>query len=455
MATLGHIIGGPVDSDYDGATLTADLASGDLVLQVDDAGDFDEDGSKRGAELLIDPDLDGEGVPDPSTGSVLGYDTYDDDAGTVALSAASTVTASSGDRVFILDPVSGRPTGRLTVMVATDDGDTTGDALKAYLDVALLESVGDVDLTDLAVDLDEDEDGQLYVAGFPGLTTRQGNLKFDQDETTAVGPGGVVELDLKYIPIENSEHLYVGGVYQRGAKWSRDQWTVSIPDDENRLRAGVPIAMEYAYTDPARKPPVVYSAPAWHAVAGTWGAYATSFLTSQPLPTGTEVGDLLVAVAVGEGDHAISDSRLTTIASDANMSIAVGYATDLSDLTCHVGGTNFPIDQFAGLEVLAVRGDGSGPLAYDPDKIAVADVGAHAALATIAGAGHGAILAVASGVVNGITLDWATYCPDYADWGGDSHTAVLGRFGYSSNNSPAAQNSPTNTTTLAAVIGLK
>ena len=58
MSDSGHIVGGPVDPEYDGAVLTADLALGDTVLHVDDTGDFDEDAAERGAVLLIGVDLD-------------------------------------------------------------------------------------------------------------------------------------------------------------------------------------------------------------------------------------------------------------------------------------------------------------------------------------------------------------------------------------------------------------
>lgn len=454
---VGHIIGGPADPDYDGAVLTADVAVGDTVLHVDDTADFDEDAAKRDAVLFLGVDLATDGNPDPSTGAALAYSTCDDNTQTVTLTSASTVTASTGDRIYLKDPVSGGCVGTTEVQVAVDNGDQTGDALSAYVDVSLIEAVGDIDLTDLAVDLDDDEDGQLFVAGFPGLSQPQGAVKFYQDETIAAGAGGTVTLNLTYQPIVNSEHLYIGGVYQRGAAWSRDKWTVTIPDTTGRLKSGNKVAMEYAYRNPATAPVPTYSGPSSHALSGTWGSYPSSFITSQALPVGTQVGDLLVAVAAGDGGGGvtISDPRMTTVWFGGNRIVSVGYATDLTAMVCHVGGQAGSLDQFAGIEVLSVHGNGTDPLNYDPARLTVADLASGGTVPTVSGTGHGVITAIVAAYGNTVTINMATYMPAYTDWGGAGFTSVIGNFGYRASAPPPTQTNPTNAQALVALIGLR
>jgi hypothetical protein len=315
VSDSGHIIGGPVDPDYDGAVLTADLALGDTVLHVDDTGDFDEDAVERGAVLLIGVDLDDEGVPDPATGAEAAYSTCDDEAGTVTLAAASTVTASSGDRVYIQDPVSGRAVGTLEVLVAIDGADQTGDPLPAYVDVALLESVGDIDLTDLAVDLAEDEDGLLYVKGFPGLAQRQGRVRFWQDYATATGNVDTT-IKLTYRPIPDTAVKVSGpGPGLHRDEWDfTDPWTIVVP--AQGFHAGDVFEAHYAYTDPTTRPVV----PATLTLVGYTTATSTPSGTIA-LPAGTLAGDLLTIVAADYlpgSAPSTSDARITTQHSQVN-----------------------------------------------------------------------------------------------------------------------------------------
>ena len=88
---------------------------------------------------------------------------------TVTLTAPSTVAALAGDRVYIQNPTTGQPVGDTQVMVMLDDADPTGDSLLVSLDMTLLGGLAYPDLSNHAVELDEDEDGQLVVRNLPGL----------------------------------------------------------------------------------------------------------------------------------------------------------------------------------------------------------------------------------------------------------------------------------------------
>jgi hypothetical protein len=249
----GHIIGGPADADYDGAVLTQALSIGDTALHVDDVADFDEDASKRGAAVMLDVNFDINGDLDTASATTLAYTTCDDDLSTVTLAAPSPVAGDVGDRVYIQDPVTGHPVGRLSVWVAMDDDDTSGDALRAVVDISLMATVDDMDLTDLAVDVEIDEDDQLVIRSFPGLTQAQSEVKFMQDQLTVTAAGDQI-LTLTYRPITNSEHLYWDGDYQPGSEWARDAWDVTIPDPTGVIEIGDTLVMEYAYKDPTTKP---------------------------------------------------------------------------------------------------------------------------------------------------------------------------------------------------------
>lgn len=242
----GHVIGGPADTDYDGGVLTADLAIGDTVLHVDDTADFDEDASLRDASLVLNVDFDAVG--NQTDGTALAYTTCDDDAGTVTLAAVSPLAASTGDRVYLQDPVSGGLVGRVELLVSIDGGDSTGDPVPAYIDVALLEAAGDVDLNEMAVELDEDEDGQLYVSGFPGMVTRQGAVRFKALDSHTVTTLGDQTMALTYLPIPESEHLRWNSQSQDYDDFSRDARIVTIPDPDGVLELGDRLTMQYAYT---------------------------------------------------------------------------------------------------------------------------------------------------------------------------------------------------------------
>jgi len=352
--TSGHIIGGPADPDYDGGVLTADLAIGDTVLHVDDTADFDEDAAMRDAALLVGVDLD-PNDPGAASGTALAYTTCDDDTDTVALAAPSTVAASSGDRVYLRDPVSGMLVGRVNVRVAVDDADTSGDALVAYLDVSLLESVGDVDLNDLAVDLDEDEDGQLYVAGFPGLTQRQGRVRWWQDYATATGNVDTT-IKLTYRPVpDTAVKVSWGGVGLHRNEWDfTDPWTIVVT--AQGFHSGDVFEAHYAYTDPTPRPVI----PASLSLVGYTIATSTPSGTIA-LPTGTLAGHLLAVVAsnyLPGTAPSTSDARITHQQSQVN-STGIGSSPSGSGVLAAFG-----IEDGSGMALdLHMSGDAAAILA--------------------------------------------------------------------------------------------
>lgn len=255
MSYAGHIIGGPADPDYHGAVLTADLAIGDMVLHVDDVADFDEDAAERDARIMLGVDSTTEGALDASTATSLAYVTCDDDASTVTLLTASTVAASSGDRIYVQDPVSGLPVVDYVVMVALDDGDTTGDSLPVTLSSGLASTVGDLsDLSDQSITFEEDDDGELIATDLPGASPSTGAVKAYQDSLTVTALGDQT-LRLTYRPLpDTSVHLYWNGVFQPDDQWTRDGWAMTIPDGSGYIEVGDELVAKYLYTDPTTNP---------------------------------------------------------------------------------------------------------------------------------------------------------------------------------------------------------
>lgn len=100
------------------------------------------------------------------------------------------------------------------------------------------------------------------------------------------------------------------------------------------------------------------------------GSYAPSFpyTHSIPVPTGTQVGDLLVVGFWGGSGHSVPDTRLTTVnrVSPTTPAGAYGVATDLSDVQIE---TNFSgnvtaiivaaVRDYGTIETALARSDGS------------------------------------------------------------------------------------------------
>lgn len=82
--------------------------------------------------------------------------------------------------------------------------------------------------------------------GGEGNGASEDEVLFWQDEHTVVHPG-TQTMFLTYEPLDESEHLYWNGLYQRGSEWSREDQTVTIPDTTGLIQAGDVITVEYAY----------------------------------------------------------------------------------------------------------------------------------------------------------------------------------------------------------------
>lgn len=232
----GHVVA--VNAEKLGDTLDANAALGAITLIVGDVADFDE----LGGSLRIN-------------GAVLAYSTCDDDAGTVTLTDALPAAAELGDPVHVWD------TQRLTVameyvaQVAVDDDDE-GDPIEAVIASHLVEklSSGIRGLVGESVLMEYDEEDEEWrVIDVLGLADESG-VKFWQDSFT-LAAGGAQDLQLTYLPILNSEHVYWNGLYQpQVTAWTRAEKTISILGSESL--AGHVIGVEYAYLDGSYSPPV-------------------------------------------------------------------------------------------------------------------------------------------------------------------------------------------------------
>lgn len=331
MSVAGHLVG--VSEDQYGSSLSADLTVGDTVLNVDSTVDFDEEFG--GTVLINGSKLDYLAFDDPED-----YDTDGDGPTTLTLTAASAIAADAGDRVFVFDPTTGEddPVTELIALVTIDDRDP-GDALPARVRAGLVDQLDSDFETYLgkAVELDV-VDGELVLVDILG-SKRTGAVKFMQDALTVTGSGEQT-LDLTYRPLLNSEHLYWDGVYQPGSEWSRDQWTVTIPDGGGVIEVGDELVMEYAYTDPTPRPIV----PASMQFIGT--VNIPTGTTAVTPPTGSQVGDLFVfmstsGVSFGSRHTECTDSRVVQqlvtepdVGSSwpASEGVAWGWLTTLDDV---------------------------------------------------------------------------------------------------------------------------
>jgi hypothetical protein len=349
----GHIIGGPADPDYHGAVLTADLAVGDSVIHVDDVADFDEDAAERDARILLGVDSTQDGNLDAATATSLAYVTCDDDASTVTLTAPSTVAASSGDRVYVQDPISGLPVVDYVVLVAHDDGDTTGDALPVTLTHAIAAGVSDLsDLDGQSITFEEDDDGELIASDLPGLNASTGEVRGYQDALTVTALGDQI-LHLTYKPLPNTTvHLYWNGIFQTDDQWSRDGWDITIPDGAGIIEVGDQLVAKYLYNDPTTKPPtpdVVIDVPLTlgrrieYATDGTFtttdvGLPVTFDTTIYPTPTDDHIQNTYLYPLEWDGLDA------TTLDFVPATPAGYGLATITFAMTAHLtGGTADPI----------------------------------------------------------------------------------------------------------------
>lgn len=338
MSIFAQVVGGPASPSYDGAVLTADLHVGDLVVYVDDTADFDEDASLRDGAIMLAVELNADGTMNPNTGTTMLYRTCDDETDAITLLAASTVAAVAGDHVYIQNPLTGLAVGDSQIMVVLDDADPTGDALVASLDLSLLDGLSYPDLTDHAVELDEDEDGQLVIRGLPGLSqslppSPAVSVKAAQDGTTVTAPGFTV-VNLRFEPIpDTSVHLYWNGLEQPESAYTLDRYAVNALDVEGRMRAGDVLDVKYLYDSAAQ-----------HVGSFTYLATATipnSGVVNVPrsvtIPAGVAVGDAFVfgistGPSFGNNAGACTDPRMlaqqtadTMFGSAWPLHLTVGY----------------------------------------------------------------------------------------------------------------------------------
>lgn len=311
MTAYGHIVGGAPDADYAKAVLTADLVLGDAVVHVNDTGDFDELAWQVNGQLMVGVELTVEG--DLSSATLVPYTTCDEDDLTITLTDDAAVEADSGDLIYALDPATGLPVVDFTLWVRIDGADETGDPIPVRVAHELNDAIQNVaDLEGQAVQIEEDEDGELIVVDIVG-SSRTTQVKAYEDTVVLDGSGDATLL-LTYQPDPlHSEHLYWNGQYQDGDQWSRDKWTVTIPDPTTVFKSGDRLTMEYLYRDPSLRAVT----PATLLYRGT-----TSSDNSDPdhetefdLPDGTEVGDVLVltmfkGTGFGSGDIIPVDSRM-------------------------------------------------------------------------------------------------------------------------------------------------
>lgn len=140
-------------------------------------------------------------------------------------------------------------------------------------------------------------------------TTNLVQFWYDQFLVTAPGTQRVT---LTHLPLDHSEHLYWGPIYQRNAFWTRSAGSraVIIPDPSGHLSPGDVLTFKYAYIPGV---PSDESAPGWVAdpvgLTGVWGNQ-----TSITVPSGTQSGDLMVLVMGAVGSFATAsstDSRFT------------------------------------------------------------------------------------------------------------------------------------------------
>lgn len=301
MTVFGRVVGDPFN-DYAGATVAVAVTIGDTWIEVDDVSDFDEDAAVNGGTLIVGLEVDQDGEVDESNATRIPYSTFDEDAGTVTLTAPSPVAIAAGDFLWTLDPVSDGPVFDVTVYVQIEGADQDGDPLPALAAHELITAVDVSEVEGMPVELSVDEDDQLVARPVAGNRSKGGRVKFYQD-SLAVEAVGEQILKLTYRPVKNSEHLYWNGVYQPGSEWSRAGWRVAVPDADGVIEVDDQLVMEYAYRDPEPRP--VLGASLFLVGVTT----STTHVTEIDLPAGTQAGDLMVLSLCAANNADCTDPR--------------------------------------------------------------------------------------------------------------------------------------------------
>lgn len=228
MSDLGLL--SEVVAEPRGSFLTADVVALDTTLFVDDAGDFDDEGGVL--------ELNGERLT--YTGITFGETRGDPDE--ITLETGPTEAATTDDSVSVVqaDAVA----VDYWAWVAMDEGDPVMVPLR--YDQLAGWPVQQYD-PPVPVAVAEDLSG---IEDAPGRSLSSA-VQFYQD-THVVTEAGEQSVQLTYLPIDNSEHLYwhpadQAGIYQSGDQWSRDGQVITVPDELGLVAVGDSIAVEYAY----------------------------------------------------------------------------------------------------------------------------------------------------------------------------------------------------------------
>lgn len=212
-----------------------------------------------------------------------------------------------------------------------------------------------------------------------GLTDSESGAAEEDDEKTQffqqtfpVTVTGLQYINLTYIPLTHSEHIYwkpagKAGIYlEEGPDWITTG-VGEITVSGTNMQVGDELIVEYAYREPvdfqSRVPVLIGTSM----VTGGMSAPTTSI----PIPSLAQKGDLLtLGLMSGFGVDAYSnDSRMATVDHTFTYSrgsgFYVGYASNLSTpLSIFIQGNNNATGQFCAAFCVAWRGT-VAPLEYD------------------------------------------------------------------------------------------
>lgn len=259
-------------------------------------------------------------------------------------------------------------------------------------------------------------------------------VKFMQD-TFTITHSGEQTLSLSYVPIDNSEHLYWEGYYQRGDQWSRaaDTNKIRLPDPLGLLSVGDKITVEYAYIEGNEYSPAQI---AFDVVGATTydGGGGTFPYTSAALPVGSKKGDLMIMGLIGGGDYAGGaayslDPRMNLLTEGFYGGrlgkFYYGYVTDdPSPIDVYVhGSTGYAIAQFICVNLTVLRG-ADADLRLDTSRIGPTIIDQPGGVGNIpapGGSGSGAVAVTYR--YNGIggvgTPNWSVPGSQYAEISND------------------------------------
>lgn len=152
-------------------------------------------------------------------------------------------------------------------------------------------------------------------------------VRFYQD-TLVVPYGGYKDqrIDLTYLPVADSEHVYWNGQYQEGSRWSRplDSNRVTVDDTAGLIQSGDRLTVEYAHRE-------VPGVPNLDPLPFVRCAGVAMYGGLSNLPAGTEVGDTIIVATCGR-----EKGYLTAGADQFSTEFRVGIG-DADGSRVHVG----------------------------------------------------------------------------------------------------------------------